>query len=213
MRLISVFWIVNFIVIGCFQKEKARDPVPAKPTFLVLIDPAHGGRDPGGIADSWVLEKDLVLSIARTIVDSLVANKIPARLSRTADYYLSSPNRLQIAKKIKADLLISVHLNLSKLPTETGWQSYYQANNPQSHLFDRLLHEEMQQIEFLPDRGSCTGEFHLLTHASLPVVMIDLGYITHPHDLQLLTRPSVQKSLAGIFRQALQRYLLAISAG
>ncbi|MBN2091121.1 N-acetylmuramoyl-L-alanine amidase [candidate division KSB1 bacterium] len=215
LRLISLFLPICFIINGstnCSDNVVEHDKIESKPGFLVLIDPAHGGRDPGGIADSWILEKDLVLSIAQIIVDSLLANQIPARLSRPDDSYLSTPQRLHLAKKVEADLLISLHLNLGKVPLETGWRSYHQTHDAHSLLFDQLLHEMMRQMLFVEDLGSQAGEFHILTHSSVPTVMVDLGYISNSNDLCLLRTPAIKKMLAGIYKQAIQKFQQTLSA-
>lgn len=78
---------------------------------LVVIDAGHGGVDPGAISpDSGLREKDVTLKIARAIRDELVASgRVRVALTREDDKYLILQERYGIARKLKADLFISVH--------------------------------------------------------------------------------------------------------
>ncbi len=85
-------------------------PIHVKKTMIVVIDPGHGGKDPGAVGQHGTREKDVVLSIARMLAN--VVNEHPhmrAVLTRDGDYYVSLRKRLQIARKYKADLFIAIH--------------------------------------------------------------------------------------------------------
>lgn len=82
---------------------KARD-------IIVVIDPGHGGKDPGATGPMGIHEKNVVLAISKDIQHDL--NKIPgidAKLTRTGDYYLTLRDRLRIARKDNADFFIAIH--------------------------------------------------------------------------------------------------------
>ncbi len=78
---------------------------------LVVIDPGHGGRDPGAQSDfSTVPEKDITLSLARAMRDALAATgRVRVALTRDDDRYLVLEERYEIARRLGADLFISVH--------------------------------------------------------------------------------------------------------
>jgi N-acetylmuramoyl-L-alanine amidase len=78
---------------------------------LVVIDAGHGGIDPGAIsADTGLREKDVTLRIARAIRDDLVASgRVRVALTRDSDRYLVLRERYGIARRLKADLFISIH--------------------------------------------------------------------------------------------------------
>lgn len=78
---------------------------------LVVIDAGHGGVDPGAISpDSGLREKDVTLKIARAIRDDLIASgRVRVALTREDDKYLILQERYGIARKLKADLFISIH--------------------------------------------------------------------------------------------------------
>ncbi|WP_448663060.1 N-acetylmuramoyl-L-alanine amidase [Sphingomonas sp. CJ20] len=77
---------------------------------LVVIDPGHGGHDPGAIAPSGLREKDLTLKVALAIRDALLASgRVRVALTRDDDRFLVLQERYGLARRLKADLFISVH--------------------------------------------------------------------------------------------------------
>ncbi|MGZ6989319.1 MAG: N-acetylmuramoyl-L-alanine amidase family protein [Thermoanaerobaculia bacterium] len=76
----------------------------------IVIDPGHGGADPGATA-SGVAEKDVTLDVARRLKDLLVDQKVAASLTREGDATLSLRERVYLANSKKADLFVSIHVN------------------------------------------------------------------------------------------------------
>jgi N-acetylmuramoyl-L-alanine amidase len=93
---------------------------------LVVIDAGHGGHDPGAISPhNGAREKDVTLSIARTIRDELVkSGRVRVALTRDADRFLVLQDRYGIARKIKADLFMSVHADSAENQTARGGSVY-----------------------------------------------------------------------------------------
>jgi len=102
--------------------------VPAKRP-IVVIDPGHGGHDPGAQAPGIVAEKDAALAIAMRLRNALAALGVDARLTRDDDTFLSLAERTQMANRAGADLFISVHLNSSPDSGTTGIETYYLNNS------------------------------------------------------------------------------------
>ena len=99
---------------------------PGKDRALVVIDPGHGGRDPGALSPhGGQREKDLTLAIARAIRDDLVASgRVRVALTRNDDSFLVLRDRYEIARRLKADLFISIHADAAPNPTATGATIY-----------------------------------------------------------------------------------------
>jgi N-acetylmuramoyl-L-alanine amidase len=95
---------------------------------LVMIDPGHGGYDPGAIAGRYV-EKDLALAIALRLRQALVARGVSTEMTRDDDRFLSLAERTQLANTVHADLFVSVHLNSSPDPGTAGIEAYYLNNS------------------------------------------------------------------------------------
>jgi N-acetylmuramoyl-L-alanine amidase len=115
------------------------DHQPGHP--LVVIDPGHGGYDPGTQSSSGVLEKDLALQIARRLKSALEARGIRAEVTRSADAFISLPERTRIANRAGADLFVSIHLNSSPNTDTTGIEVYY-LNNTTDRATIRLARME-----------------------------------------------------------------------
>jgi len=102
-----------------------EDPTAAGAMFTVVVDPGHGGMDPGAIRKG-VREKDVVLTIARQVVDMLNGRDgIKAVLTRDDDYFVSLAERVQIAQVAGGDLLLSIHANTNTNKALTGMEAYF----------------------------------------------------------------------------------------
>ena len=89
--------------------------------IIVFIDPGHGGKDPGAIGALGTLEKDLTLKASLLIAKVLNKNRqINALLSRTGDYFIPLRKRIELAKKNKADIFISIHADSSENKKASG---------------------------------------------------------------------------------------------
>ena len=92
---------------------------------LVVIDAGHGGADPGAVGPDALREKDVTLGIARAVREELLAGgRVRVALTREDDRFLVLRERYGIARKLKADLFISVHCDAAGVPTATGASAY-----------------------------------------------------------------------------------------
>lgn len=92
-----------------------------KRDVVVVIDAGHGGEDPGAIGPRGTREKDVVLSMARTLADLIEKERgYTARLTRTGDYYIDLRSRTILARKHNADLFVSVHADAFRTPQPHG---------------------------------------------------------------------------------------------
>jgi N-acetylmuramoyl-L-alanine amidase len=109
--------------------------------FLVMIDPGHGGYDPGTESAAGVMEKDIALQIATRLKAALEARGIRAELTRSTDIFISLAERTRIANSAGADLFVSIHLNSSPNTDTTGIEVYY-LNNTTDRATIRLARME-----------------------------------------------------------------------
>ena len=92
---------------------------------LVVIDAGHGGADPGALGPGGLREKEVTLRIARAIRDELLAGgRVRVALTRDDDRFLVLRERYGIARKLKADLFISIHCDAAGAATATGASAY-----------------------------------------------------------------------------------------
>jgi len=89
--------------------------------ITIAIDPGHGGEDPGAMSKRGTHEKDITLAIARKLKTRIDAEpNMRAALTRNGDYFLSLPMRLEKARKLKADLFVSIHADAFVKPHARG---------------------------------------------------------------------------------------------
>jgi N-acetylmuramoyl-L-alanine amidase len=102
-------------------------PIPQKTDRLIIValDPGHGGEDPGAVGPGGTREKDVVLQIAHRLRDRINAsvingNPMRAYLTRDADFFVPLHQRVQKARRVQADLFVSVHADAFMVPTARG---------------------------------------------------------------------------------------------
>lgn len=123
--------IIVLFPLGCFG-------------YTILIDPGHGGSDHGAVY-SGVKESDLVLAISKDLQARMAQDSgFKVYLSRDNDMTLALSDRIELAKEIKADLIISLHANAAKDPRARGVELYVQSPlvMEEEKLF--LAHQESQ---------------------------------------------------------------------
>ena len=106
------------------ERQKQKE-IKVKGTKIVVIDPGHGGEDPGAIGPKKTKEKDIVLKVGEKVVHLLNQNKeIQAFLTRKGDYFIPLEERTKIAREYGADLFVSLHMDGSFNPQARGSSVY-----------------------------------------------------------------------------------------
>jgi N-acetylmuramoyl-L-alanine amidase len=107
------------------QPKPSVDRAPPKRDIIVVVDPGHGGKDPGAIGSKGQREKDVVLSIAQLLAKRLKREKgFDVKLVRNDDFFVPLRKRVEIAHKHNADMFISVHADAAPRITASGASVY-----------------------------------------------------------------------------------------
>ena len=91
----------------------------------IVIDPGHGGKDPGALGDGRIQEKGIVLSISEKLKEILTAKGYNVLMTRETDRFIPLKERTQFATRYKADLFLSIHANASENSKANGIETYY----------------------------------------------------------------------------------------
>jgi len=129
-----------------------------------MIDPGHGGYDPGTTSASGLAEKDLALQIAQRLRQALAEHGVRAELTRSTDVFIPLPERTRIANREDADLFVSIHLNSSPNPETAGIEVYY-LNNTTDRATIRLARME---------NGNASTPYGAPDGANLNYILADL---------------------------------------
>jgi N-acetylmuramoyl-L-alanine amidase len=117
-------------ILGPPQITKGPQP-PITQKYLIrkiVIDPGHGGDDPGAVGKTGLKEKDLVLDISKRVKDKLGESGVGVVMTRDRDKFIPLTKRSQIANDSDADFFVSVHANAAKLKGARGFEVYYLSN-------------------------------------------------------------------------------------
>lgn len=124
---------------------KAPPKTPPRPPAVVILDPGHGGRDPGAIGVTGTEEKDVTLSICQSIRQMLAGHPdIKVFLTRDRDTYIPLPSRVAFAHDKGADLFISIHADAAPNKSARGLSAYTRAEKATDDFARRLADRENQ---------------------------------------------------------------------
>jgi len=170
-------------------------------SFIVVIDPGHGGRDPGA-GHHGIRESDLVLTVSHMVMEYLNANpNIRAYMTRHTDVTVANSWRAAFANQM-ADLYVSVHANaVSGRPTVSGIETLYMNHSRETHFtsrqFARLLQYEMIGATGAIDRGLRPRQnLIVLRDTHMPAALVELGFLTNQAEAARLATAYHQRLLA-----------------
>ncbi len=200
------------------ENNKATDDSPhiaAEASVLVVIDPGHGGNDPGKVSRDGILEKDVNLQISLCLQQELEARGVEALLLRTTDDNLATAgatnkknsdmkNRVAKINDCNPDFLISIHQNSFTDPKVRGPQVFYHGSSEASEDFALRLQEMLNAINPQYAREAKEGnDYYLLNKSICPGVIIECGFLSCPEETALLTSQQYQQKIASAIADAI----------
>lgn len=122
--------------------------------IIVALDPGHGGEDPGAIGPAGTREKDVVLRVAHMLRDRINAttvggNPMRAYLTRDGDYFVPLGTRVQKARRVQADLFVSIHADAFTVPTARGASVFALSQGGASSTAARWLANKENQADLV----------------------------------------------------------------
>ncbi|MBF2068296.1 N-acetylmuramoyl-L-alanine amidase [Fischerella thermalis] len=179
---------------------------PVKGKVVVLIDPGHGGRDPGAVGIGGAREKDIILPISKKIAEVLQKNGVQVVLTRSSDYFVTLPARVQMAERVNADVFVSIHANSAGAgrPDVSGLETYYYDTGLS---LARIVHRSILQSVNVRDRGVRKARFYVLRKSSMPSILVETGYMTGREDMAKLKSASYRNQMAEAIARGILQYL------
>lgn len=177
---------------------------------VVVIDPGHGGPDPGAVGPRGELEKDVVLGISLHLRHYFTAAGARAILTRERDEDLSGlppdvpdikaidlRRRVEIARGARADVFLCIHANATESSYWRGAQTFYRDNHPDSDRLARCIQRELVRVTRRTDRVALPGpKQYVLDNVPMPAVTVEVGFMSNPEEARLLTDSDYQKLVA-----------------
>ncbi|PWA12882.1 hypothetical protein DCC39_03155 [Pueribacillus theae] len=170
--------------------------VGAAPVKIVVLDPGHGGHDPGTQGNGLV-EKELNLDIALRTKSLLEQRGFKVIMTRSSDVFIELRDRSRIANSSGADIFVSIHgnsFNGSAKGVETFWYGTYEKQNS-----IRLAHNLQNRVVEKTNsyyRRVAEGNFHVIRETKIPSALIETGFLDHPADAANLKKSSFRQRIA-----------------
>ncbi|CYV19562.1 N-acetylmuramoyl-L-alanine amidase [Streptococcus suis] len=202
----------------------------AQRSYTVYIDPGHGGRD-SGASYGGVHEKNLALSVSNKLRENLLQYGINVLMTRTGDYDVDfKTERSRMTNASNADLFISIHFNATGAGVsnatgiETYWYQYnpeYQPkinkemhNNPtrlaESEILANKVQESLIKETGAVNRGVRRETFAVLRETAIPAILVELGFMDNPSELQVIKQDSYHTRLAKALAQGVMNWYGAV---
>ena len=189
-------------------KDQARNPI-------VVIDPGHGGKDAGATTRNGRKEKDIALGIASKIVllnNTLFENPLVLFLTRYTDTLISLGDRTQLAKKLKADIFISIHCNQALNQTASGTEVFIhpkgEVQASASAYFGFTIQKGLADILGIKNRGIKYGNFQVLRDNNTnATILLELGFLSQTDEATYLSKEESQNAIALVILQSIIKIL------
>jgi len=212
VRLAAIFGFVIWLFPSqCFSQQIESNSV------IIVIDPGHGGTDSGAVGSNDIQEKNVVLKVAKEIEKlnkDLFQNRFEIYLTRYTDTLISLRDRTKLARKLKADLFISLHCNHSENPNAKGIEVYvFNRKNKQtkeSILLAYRIQKAIQRNLGFKTRGVKFGNFQVLREASnnYPALLIEMGFLSNRNESLYLNEHKNLRKVSRIIYITLTKYLI-----
>jgi N-acetylmuramoyl-L-alanine amidase len=193
--------------------KKFEDTIPKNPAICkVVIDPGHGGKDPGREASKkgFLHEKDLALEVAILVGEYLeeIVPGISLIYTREDDVTVSLEERVSLANRLNADYFVSIHLNSNPNRYIKGTRTHIHDHNFKVSRTLALAIENQYQKAGLISRGIQSAKdrgenLYVLQYTEMPGVLTEAGFLTNPEEEAFVNSPEGQQKIARCIANAL----------
>jgi len=209
IELIAVLLILIGIIAaaGKLSNYVTSDKVK-KEEVQVILDPGHGGWDPGKVAVDDTLEKDINLAIAKKVETKLKKNGITVVMTREDDNGLYSENasnkkaedmkkRVEMINDSQPVLVVSIHQNSYSDASVKGAQVFYYSSSKES----KKIAESMQELLREVDEGNtrqakADSTYYMLKKTEVPTIIVECGFLSNAEDVAKLKDKTYQDDMA-----------------
>jgi N-acetylmuramoyl-L-alanine amidase len=190
---------------------------------VIVLDPGHGGIDPGAVSATGLKEKDIALQIAQKVEKMLISYGAVVVNLRHEDADLAGEDfsgsvverkrydlqaRVDIANDCQADFFVSIHLNADPSPRWFGAQTFYRQGSPAGQGLAESIQGELKQVLGNTKRqAKAAGEYYVLEKTDMPAVIVEAGFISNPEEAAKMADEAYQMKIAQGICQGIVKYL------
>ncbi len=174
-----------------------------------MIDPGHGGPDPGAIGIGGLREAEVVLDVSKRVKKLLTGKGVYVRMTRNNEVDLDLPPRVSIANRTDADIFVSIHANASrgKRRDINGLETFYFRGWRGRLLAKKIQKQILRVSPGSPDRGVKQGRFYVIKNTRMPAVLVEIGFLTGRLDARRLEKSAHRKRIAFAIAKGILEYL------
>lgn len=190
----------------------------------VIIDPGHGGEDPGAVGDNNRLkEKDINLIIGKRLKELLAEEGFGVIMTREEDgllyeegtkgYTNKRRQDLQRRKKImdeaEADIVVSIHMNKFPQPQYHGAQTFFPKNSPESKKLAECIQKSLRELADPENKREALvkdTEILILKNIKKPTVIVECGFLSNTEEEQKLSTQEYREKLAVAIKEGIKKY-------
>lgn len=162
----------------------------------IVVDPGHGGEDPGTVSSVGRYEKDINLDYGKKLSKELERRGYSVINTRTEDETVKNINRAELANRSGADLFISLHCNATENSEEVnGFQVLYYPSKASKQVSQSILASVLNRTG-VKDMGIVERkDLIVLNQSNMPGVIVELGFLTNSREAKKLERKLYQKKM------------------
>ncbi len=182
---------------------------PALAGRTIVIDPGHGGHDPGAVGRNLNLtEKFVNLDTSLRLVPLLEKAGANVVMTRRTDVFITLGQRVNIAHNNSADIFISIHANGHNNRSIGGTETYYNTSfrSQDSYRLANALQQELVSELKLRNIGTKTGSFYVIRNTQMPSALVELAFLSNAGEEGLLNQASFRQRGAEAIYRGILRY-------
>ena len=219
MLLIAVGILVILLAGLLLYTRQVAETAADKTAVTIVIDPGHGGFDPGKVGTNQTLEKDVNLAISEKLNQKLAASGYTVYMTRVSDEALcrgdesskkraDMQNRVALIEEKKPDLVVSIHQNSFSASTK-GAQVFYHKSSEKGKRLAGIL---QQSIKEKADKENhrvekANASYYMLRKVSCPIVIVECGFLSNPDEERLLNDEKYQKKMVEGIAEGIENFL------
>ncbi len=175
--------------------------------ITVVIDPGHGGIDPGAIGIGGLREVDVLWPVSMEVTRLLEQQGIRVVLTRTDNRTVELQPRVQIAQRANADVFVSIHANAISMsrPDVNGTETFFAS--AEGRRLAQAIQSSMIQATGMRDRGVKSARFYVIRNTTMPAVLVELGFVTGAEDAPRLSDPAFRSRMAQAIVRGILQYV------
>ncbi len=183
--------------------------------LCVVLDPGHGGDDPGKIGINEAQEKDINLAIAIKVEEMLIEKGYEVIMTRGDDESngLSKVEDLQervdIINEYSPDIAVSIHQNSYTEEEISGAQVFYYTHSEEGEKAATIMQESLLEVDSANHRLAKSNDtYYLLEQTEVPTIIVECGFLSNLEEANLLIQDEYQEQLAVSIVNGIESYLL-----